>query len=451
MDPEAAQLEKQHVHDVYRSTAPYFSDLQSKAWPRVRQFLQDQKPGSLIADIGCGTGKYLKVNSQVHILGCDYCEPLVEIARSRGCEVMVCDNLNLPFRDQGFDAIISIGVIHHFSTKQRRIRAIKEMARILVPGGQLMIYVWAMEQKNRHFEKQDVLVPWNRALCSQLYSESSQSGRQRQGGHAETSRACHPPCSRWSCSVCFKEQYNSKRSHSLDYGPVMTRTCCGSVWKEGEEENGFYNTLGKSLRSWFFSRSLDESALQKQTESVRPLRTTEGWASNTVSVQPSRLRSLDFEHPEPFATKEPNLDEEVFLETSQKHLQWLKAPGTSKHLNGDQGENRRNGGETCLPSANAGESCVGSGAREKGYTAGDKVLRRSSAVSSPDSTPDDTISADTQQPSLWDSRAFMRYYHVFREGELQALLRESVPELHILSSGNDHGNWCIVAEKKGTL
>lgn len=52
MDPEAAQLEKQHVHDVYASIAPYFSDLQSKAWPRVRQFLQEQKPGSLIADIG---------------------------------------------------------------------------------------------------------------------------------------------------------------------------------------------------------------------------------------------------------------------------------------------------------------------------------------------------------------------------------------------------------------
>ena len=52
MDHAAAQLEKQHVHDVYESTAPYFSDLQSKAWPRVRQFLQEQKPGSLIADIG---------------------------------------------------------------------------------------------------------------------------------------------------------------------------------------------------------------------------------------------------------------------------------------------------------------------------------------------------------------------------------------------------------------
>lgn len=88
MDHEAAQLEKQHVHNVYESTAPYFSDLQSKAWPRVRQFLQEQKPGSLIADIGCGTGKYLKVNSQVHTVGCDYCGPLVEIARDRGCEAM---------------------------------------------------------------------------------------------------------------------------------------------------------------------------------------------------------------------------------------------------------------------------------------------------------------------------------------------------------------------------
>lgn len=68
MDQEAAQLEKQHVHAVYESTASDFSALQSKAWPRVRQFLLEQRPGSLVADIGCGTGKYLKVNSQSSII-----------------------------------------------------------------------------------------------------------------------------------------------------------------------------------------------------------------------------------------------------------------------------------------------------------------------------------------------------------------------------------------------
>ncbi|XP_046504582.1 probable tRNA methyltransferase 9B isoform X2 [Equus quagga] len=448
MDYEAARLEKQHVHDVYESTAPYFSDLQSKAWPRVRQFLQEQKPGSLIADIGCGTGKYLKVNSQVHTLGCDYCGPLVEIARSRGCEVMVCDNLNLPFRDQGFDAIISIGVIHHFSTKQRRIRAIKEMARVLVPGGQLMIYVWAMEQKNRRFEKQDVLVPWNRALCSQLFSESSQPGRKKQCGHPERSHPCRPPCSACSCSGCFKEQCDSRRSHSMDYEPVTAGTCCAKVSREGEEENGFYNTLGKSFRSWFFSRSLDESTLRKQIERVRPLKSTEGWSNSAVSVQPSRRSSLDLHHQEPFSTTEQNLDEEVFVESSQKRSEGLKAPAARKHLNGDHhGEMRRNGEGNFPESTNTNENWARAGNLEEGNPSARKILRRISAVGSTDSNPDDAISVE-EQPDVLDSRAFMRYYHVFREGELYALLKENVSELHILSSGNDHGNWCIIAEKK---
>lgn len=448
MDHEAAQLEKQHVHDVYESTARYFSDLQSKAWPRVRQFLQEQKPGSLIADIGCGTGKYLKVNSQVYVLGCDYCGPLVEIARRRGCEVMVCDNLNLPFRDQGFDAIISIGVIHHFSTKQRRIRAIKEMARVLVPGGQLMIYVWAMEQKNRHFEKQDVLVPWNRALCSPPLSDSSQPGRKKQSGPPGRGAPCHPPCAVCGCSVCFKERGDSKRSRSVDYEPAVAGTCWATIPKEGGEGNGFYNTLGKPFRSWFYSRSLDESTLRKQIERVRPLMSTGGRATSAVSVQPSRQAGLDSDRQERLATRERNFDEDVFLETSQKHLEWLSAPATMGHLNGDhQGEPGRNGPGNFLDGTDTHEKCVASGDSGEGNPSAGKTSRRISAAGSTDSIPDDTISVEGGQPGVQDSRAFMRYYHVFREGELSSLLRESVSELHVLSCGNDHGNWCIVAEK----
>ncbi|EDM09213.1 similar to 6430573F11Rik protein (predicted), isoform CRA_d [Rattus norvegicus] len=442
MDPEAVQLEKQHVHKVYESTAPYFSDLQNKAWPRVRQFLQDQKPGSLIADIGCGTGKYLKVNSQVHTLGCDYCGPLVEIARNRGCEVMVCDNLNLPFRDQGFDAIISIGVIHHFSTKQRRIRAIKEMARVLAPGGQLMIYVWAMEQKNRHFEKQDVLVPWNRALCSRLLSESHQSW-----GHScehPTSQGYQGPGSACSCAVCFKGRCDSKRSHSMDYGPAVARTCCEAISKEGQQENGLYSNFGKSFRSWFFSRSLDESTLRKQIERVRPMK-IEGWANSTVSHQPSRYPSVDLHAQEPFSTKRPNLDEVFVDASSQRHVGCLGVPSTSDNFIGHKGgESRRKEGGNFLDTTDTGNSVA---ARNGGDRSARKILRRVSAFDSTDSTSEDPSFVEGQQDGP-DSKAFMRYYHVFREGELSSLLQECVSELQVLSSGNDHGNWCIIAEKK---
>ncbi|XP_060039225.1 probable tRNA methyltransferase 9B isoform X2 [Erinaceus europaeus] len=308
------------------------------------------------------------------------------------------------------------------------------MARVLVPGGQLMIYVWAMEQKNRHFEKQDVLVPWNRALCSQLFSEASEPGKKKQHGHLERSHPYPPPCIESGCPVCFKERCGARRSHSIDYEPVMAGNCCMAIPKESEGENGFYNALGKSFRSWFFSRSLDESTLRKQTERVRPLKSTGSWTSSTVSVQPSRQSSLDFDHHEPFSTREQNLDEEVFVETSQKHLEWVRAP--RRHLSGDH------------PEVRSHENRVAAGNLAEGNPSASKIMRRLSAINSTDSKADDAISVKEQQPDSLDPRAFMRYYHVFREGELYSLLKENVSELHILSSGNDHGNWCIIAEKK---
>ncbi|XP_071846862.1 uncharacterized protein [Apostichopus japonicus] len=95
------------------------------------------------------------------MIGSDCCCRLADISRARGHEVMVCDNLSLPYRDNCFDAVISIAVIHHFATAERRIQALQELARICRPGGLLMIYVWAMEQKHRKFDAQDVLVPWH--------------------------------------------------------------------------------------------------------------------------------------------------------------------------------------------------------------------------------------------------------------------------------------------------
>ena len=40
-----------------------------------------------------------------------------------------------------------------------------------------------------------------------------------------------------------------------------------------------------------------------------------------------------------------------------------------------------------------------------------------------------------------------RYYHVFRQGELDQLIERYVENLHIITSYYDHANWCVVAEK----
>ena len=59
------------------------------------------------------------------------------------------DCLELPFQAAVFDSVISIAVIHHLSTVERRVKAIDELCRITRPGGTLLVYVWAFEQDRR--------------------------------------------------------------------------------------------------------------------------------------------------------------------------------------------------------------------------------------------------------------------------------------------------------------
>lgn len=99
--------------------------------------------------LGCGTGKYLGLAPESFILGSDSCLKISEIAAKRDHSVVACDNQNLPFRDNCFDAVISVGVIHHFASVKRRIKALEELYRILQPGGKMLVYVWALEQDER--------------------------------------------------------------------------------------------------------------------------------------------------------------------------------------------------------------------------------------------------------------------------------------------------------------
>ncbi|XP_074840143.1 putative tRNA methyltransferase 9B [Carettochelys insculpta] len=260
MEKEASQLEKDHVHSVYEKIAPHFHDTRYKAWPKVQQFLSDQESGSLIADIGCGNGKYLHINSETYKLGCDYCFPLVELARNDGHEVMVCHNLCLPYRNECFDAVLSIAVIHHFSTKERRVRAIKEMARILRGGGQIMIYVWAMEQKRRKFEKQDVFVPWNPSLPSWNVVGSGElltNSLQQQLEMAVICTAAHglPQQSRTNLTCTVN---SSPMSFSLSYS-VMRAISAILLWRAihvGDPDAAMEGFAGLSFPNCF--RALDD-------------------------------------------------------------------------------------------------------------------------------------------------------------------------------------------------
>ncbi|KAK2741451.1 tRNA methyltransferase, has a role in tRNA modification [Myotisia sp. PD_48] len=179
--------EEEHVHQVYEDIASHFSSTRYKVgdglkfvnlmwinpWPIVERFLNDLSPGSIGLDIGCGNGKYLKVNSDIFIVASDRSQALATIAsQHHPHSAIIADNLNLPHRDGKFDFAISIAVVHHLSLPERRVKAIASILETLRQpcptdpvGGKALIYVWALEQKASRRgwdagDDQDVMVPW---------------------------------------------------------------------------------------------------------------------------------------------------------------------------------------------------------------------------------------------------------------------------------------------------
>lgn len=206
-NPES--YEAQHVHQVYNTIAPHFSATRHKPWPVVAAYLASRPPGSLGLDVGCGNGKYLScVPPGCFALACDRSDQLVGLAarsqqrttttaaaatqsssqqpqpQHQNNQALVADGLALPFRDSRADFAICIAVVHHMSTRTRRVAALSEILRCLTPpgpsfdgsdlgaesgraggGGTVMIFVWALEQSSSRRGwgeggEQDLLVPW---------------------------------------------------------------------------------------------------------------------------------------------------------------------------------------------------------------------------------------------------------------------------------------------------
>ncbi|KXS97497.1 hypothetical protein AC578_9082 [Pseudocercospora eumusae] len=185
-----AKYEQEHVHEVYEKIASHFSSTRYKVippssippphhilintpslqpWPIIERFLQNLPPGSIGLDIGCGNGKYLTVNPNVFMLGSDRSSNLISIAKHhQPHSVLLADILHLPHRASTFDFAISIAVVHHLSTPERRIEAVREILKTLKPdaaAGRALVYVWALEQDGSRRgwsekDDQDVMVPW---------------------------------------------------------------------------------------------------------------------------------------------------------------------------------------------------------------------------------------------------------------------------------------------------
>lgn len=159
-------METNHVHHVYEQIANKFNHTRFSHWNIVKHFLDYLPQYSLVSDIGTGNGKYLNYRKDITMIGNDMCNNLLNIIGNKyiNCNICCADALHLPYRNNTFDAIISIAVIHHLSNDDNRRKFIEETIRIMKPNGVGLITVWAREQQIKASWKNlgdnDFFVPW---------------------------------------------------------------------------------------------------------------------------------------------------------------------------------------------------------------------------------------------------------------------------------------------------
>jgi demethylmenaquinone methyltransferase / 2-methoxy-6-polyprenyl-1,4-benzoquinol methylase len=151
----ADETRAQRVNDLFATIAPRYdliNDLQSfglhRAWKRRLIQLAEVRAGTQALDVCCGTGDvaFALANAGAKVTGCDFSEPMLQVARerlrsrsSRGNEALTflhADALHLPLPPNTFDIVTVAYGLRNLADFRA---GLTEMLRVLKPGGKLLI------------------------------------------------------------------------------------------------------------------------------------------------------------------------------------------------------------------------------------------------------------------------------------------------------------------------
>lgn len=171
---------------IFNAASDYFDAPALSFWNRFGQQTVERlslRRGDQVLDVCCGTGASaipaaVRVGSNGKVLGIDIAESLLELARNKArqqdlenIEFQYGDFENLGFQDESFDAVVCVFGIFFVPDM---LAAVKELWRMVRPGGKLAITSWGkkvFEPANQKFwdtiqvERPDLyrnFTPWER-------------------------------------------------------------------------------------------------------------------------------------------------------------------------------------------------------------------------------------------------------------------------------------------------
>ncbi len=135
----------------YDTVSSSFSSSRKTSWNELNFLFDDfLKKGDKVLDIGCGNGRsYEKIAPIADYIGIDNSKELIKIAKKSYSDgdFRVADALSPPFNNEEFDKIYSTALFHHIPSEELRMEFLREINRLLKPGGIMVLTVWDIWEK----------------------------------------------------------------------------------------------------------------------------------------------------------------------------------------------------------------------------------------------------------------------------------------------------------------
>lgn len=342
-------------------------------------------------------------------------------------------------------------VLHHISSRPRRIRLLRELLRVLRPSGTALVTVWASEQEEPHKVAKWVPIapPTSRGTAeasprcldrqpsvpgnTTAQYQPSVPGQQGPALEAalgtqtpEPSGEDPEPCAMAepNASLCCQlRQPDGAASPDGEGFPLPGSFATGDGVGPLPAENGRGAEGSDFLVPWHvpFHRveagGLAAELLQKHTTA-------------------SRSRDRDLRGPEPSGDPDRVLGRRASIPGDPQEPRHVQDPPSSPALRGSKEL-------ACAPKSISGDS-----APRQGGPAG-----ASRGPSAQDGAPPPqgeaprvpAVGAPRLDPAK-QSVVYSRYYHLFNQGELEGLVAE-VPGARLVKAYYDKSNWCVIVQR----
>lgn len=165
---ESKEAEQQKVWENIAASWHSFRQRPNPKIALVIKKLADKwKPGKIL-DVGCGNCRNLLpfAFDDFDCYGIDFSKNMLKAAEQftkkhdMSVKLQQSSATKLPFATNSFDYVLCLSMLHHLNAEER-LKALKEIKRVVRRNGKVIFSVWNKLQLKFFFKSSDLLVPWH--------------------------------------------------------------------------------------------------------------------------------------------------------------------------------------------------------------------------------------------------------------------------------------------------